>query len=131
MLLKYILTYDFWFDSLYIITVIFLGYYIFRFRSAIAVSMALIINSESNIVTVIPEGSTRFISETISVSYRYEFSLSENKIHEIIERFGEEITNNVITGVNENLIIDAYIMPIVQAVVYFPWVYEQLRLLAV
>jgi hypothetical protein len=81
--------------------------------------MALIINSESNIITIFPEGSTRFISETISVGYRYEYSLSEDEIHEIIDRFGEEITNNVITGVNEYLIIDAYIMPILRANEYF------------
>jgi hypothetical protein len=82
-----------------------------------AYGMSVNINQESNTITVIPDGSARFISEieTDSVDYRFEFNLPEEQIHEIIETFGTEITNNEITGTNADYIVREYIFPLTES----------------
>jgi hypothetical protein len=90
----------------------------FKFRKALfstIYGMSVKLNSKSNIITVIPEGSTRVISETNSVNCRFEFNLPQEQIHEIVNRFGTEITNNVITGSNADYIMLAYIGPLMQS----------------
>jgi hypothetical protein len=90
----------------------------FKFKEALfstIYGMSVKLNSESNIITVIPDWGPRVISETNSVDCRFEFNLPQEQIHEIVNRFGTEITNNVITGSNADYIMFAYIGPLMQS----------------
>jgi len=73
------------------------------------------INSESNIITVRPDRSTRVISESDTVEYKFEFNLSNEEIQEIINLFSTEITNNVIIGEHADYIINTYLIPLIQS----------------
>lgn len=103
---------------LYISAVVLLVFAFFKFRGALfstIYGMSIKLNSESNIITVIPDWGPRVISETYSVDCRFEFNLPQEQIHEIVNRFGTEITNNVITGSNADYIMFAYIGPLMQS----------------
>ena len=107
-------------NSFCISIVIFLGFvfYFFEIDVVFAESvhgMNLTINSESNIITVIPDLSTRILSESDKVKYVFEFNLSEANIQEILNRFGPEITNHEITGIHADYIINKYIFPLIRS----------------
>lgn len=98
--------------------VVLLGFALIRNRWALFTSIygAIVnVNSESNVITVIPDLSTRVISVSDSVEYKFEFNLSIEKIQEIIELLGTEITNNEITGRNADYIIFTYIKPLIES----------------
>ena len=78
-------------------------------------SVSVNINSESNIITVRPDRSTRVISESDTVEYKFEFNLSNEEIQEIINLFSTEITNNVIIGEHADYIINTYLIPLIQS----------------
>jgi hypothetical protein len=118
MLFKLKWTHGLLFYSLCISIVLLLGFvcYFFVIDEVFADSaygMSLSINSESNIITVTPDWSTRVISESDIVNYKFEFKLSEGKIQEILNIFSPEIINNEITGQHADYIITEYIMPII------------------
>lgn len=108
------------FNVYFISAVILLSFAIFRdklvlFSNFYAVSVN--INSESNVITVIPEWERRIISGSHSVDIRYEFNLSFEQTMEIVESVDTEIFNNVITVITDphiDYIMWKYIIPIMQ-----------------
>jgi hypothetical protein len=95
-----------------IILVVGIAYYRPEWFSAAKVyCMSVIINSTSNTVTVIPDRNTRIMSNWNVAEYKLEFELPHAKIKEIIDLFGQDITNNVISGVNSDYIMNSYIIP--------------------
>lgn len=120
MLLKFIWIYHLIYYSLCISIVILLGYAFFRDRRAFAasatkMSMLVLINPETNKITVYPDRSTRVISNFDTVERKFEFTLSNEKIHEISNSFGINVNNNVITGKNANRIVETYLMPLIES----------------
>jgi hypothetical protein len=73
--------------------------------------MNVILDSESDTITVIPIQNSRVMSNFDLVNYKFEFNLPHEEIQEINEIFGTEFTNDVITGSNADYIINAYIIP--------------------
>lgn len=119
-LFKFKWTKDLLFYSLCISILILLGFVIYFFEIEVvfadsAYGMNVSINSESNIITIIPDWSSRIISESDKVNYVFEFNLSEANIQEIENRFGPEITNNEITGIHADYIINNYIFPLIRS----------------
>jgi len=119
-LFKFKWTNDLLFYSLCISIVILLGFVFYFFEIDVVFAdsvygMNVSINLESNIITVIPDWSTRVISESEKVKYVFEFNLSEANIQDILNRFGPEITNNEITGIPADYIINDYIFPLIRS----------------
>nr|YP_009498185.1 hypothetical protein [Lactarius deliciosus]AWX52971.1 hypothetical protein [Lactarius deliciosus] len=112
MLFKF--NYDLLFYGLYISTAVLIGLAFFRFKSvAKAYCMSLNVDPSSNIITVIPNQQIRITPDTTIISPRLEFLLPNEQIQEILDLFGTEISNQLITGVNSDFIIDTYLMPII------------------
>ena len=118
MLLKFKLTYDLMYYILCINIIILLGFALFRrrwFYAASLSNMRVIVNSESNKVTVIPPRNTRVMSNFDRVDYKYEFNLPNEQIQEITDHISPEVINNVITGPNADYIIRTYILTIIES----------------
>jgi hypothetical protein len=119
MLFKF--NYDLLFYGLYISAAVLLCLAVFRLKFkyvASAYCMSINVNSSSNIITVIPNRQIRITPDTPDtaiLSPRLEFQLPNEKIQEIIDLLGTDITNNVITGLNSDFIINTYLMPIIQS----------------
>jgi hypothetical protein len=88
--------------------------------------MNVILDSESDTITVIPIQNSRVMSNSDIVDYKFEFNLPHEEIQEINELFGTDITNNVITGSNADYIINAYIIPFILENEIHPLIYELL-----
>jgi hypothetical protein len=73
------------------------------------------IDSESNIVTVIPDRNYRDISYIQKSEYKIEVNLSNEQIQEITNNFSTEMENNVITGDSAVTIIDRYLKPVMES----------------
>lgn len=117
-LLKFIWIYDLIFYSLCIITVIFLGYAFYRSAfSAIPAKMSLIVIIHSDIekLIVYPDQSMTEMTNMDIVERKFEFSLSNEQIQEIINSFGPNILNTEITGENANKIVATYAMPLIES----------------
>jgi len=82
------------------------------------------INSENNIITVIPTQNTRIMTNFDEVDFKFEFNLPNEEIQAINELLGIDVTNNVITGTNADYIINTYIMPIIQSNNIDPLIYD-------
>lgn len=119
MLLKFLWGYDLLFYCLYKITVKLLSFAFIRLRHRRVFTMcayvSVIINSESNKVTVNPDKNTRVISDIQTSEYNLEFNLSTEQIQEINENFGTEMVNNVITGDSAVTIIETYLDPLMKS----------------
>ena len=89
-------------------------------------NMNVILNSESNKITVIPTQNTRIMSNSNIVDYKFEFNLTKERIQEINEILGIEITNNVLTGSNSDYVINIYIILIILENNIDPLIYELL-----
>lgn len=87
-------------------------------------NMNLILDSESDTITVIPIQNSRVMSNFDIVDYKFEFILPHEEIQEITVIFGTNITNNVITGSNADYIINAYIIPFMLENDKHPLIYE-------
>jgi len=100
-------------------TIILLGFALVRYRRVVAakassISMFVFINSETNQITVIPNQHTWAVSNFDSVSHRFEFTLPREQIQEIYAEFGREIENNVISGPNATVIVERYLIPLIE-----------------
>jgi len=112
----YNLNYDLLFYGLYISTTLLIGLAFFRFKyGAKAYCMSLNVDPSSNIITIIPNRQIRITPDTAILSPRLEFQLPSEQIQEILDFFGTEISNQLITGQNSDFIIDTYLMPIIQS----------------
>ena len=87
-------------------------------------NMDVQINSENNIITVIPTQNTRIMTNFDEVDFKFEFNLPNEEIQAINELLGIDVTNNVITGTNADYIINTYIMPIIQSNNIDPLIYD-------
>jgi hypothetical protein len=121
MLFKF--NYDLLFYGLCISAAVLLCLAVFRLKFkyvASAYCMSINVNSSSNIITVIPNRLIRITPDTPDtaiLSPRLEFQLPNEQIQEILAKFGTEISNHLhlITGENSDLIINTYLMPIIQS----------------
>jgi len=116
-LLKFIWIYNLLFYSFCISTVILLGFAFFRHRRAFAkcAALSLIINSQTNKITVFPNRSVRVVDNVNIVECKLEFNISTDKIQEISEEFGPNIINNVIIGQNAHQIVETHVMPLIES----------------
>jgi hypothetical protein len=120
MLLKFIWIYDLVFYSLCISTVILLGYVFYRYRLAFSacttkMSMMLFISSITKKITVYPDRNRTQMTNFDIVERKFEFDISNEQIQEIINSFGPNVINNVITGQNANQIVDTHVMPLIRS----------------
>lgn len=122
LLLKFICGYDFFFYCFCLITVISLDFFIKTFRKISKRTVILSaftgkihIDSESNKVTVIPDENTRVLSEIHSSEYKIEINLTNEQIQEIINNFGTEMVDNVISGNSAVTIIERYLQPVIES----------------
>lgn len=119
-LLKFILIYDLLFYCLCISTVILLGFVFYRYRSAFApiitqMSLTVFISSDEKKIIVYPDNSTREMTNFNLVERKFEFKLSNEKIQEISNSFGQNVINNPISGQNANQIVEIYVMPLIKS----------------
>ena len=119
-LLKLIWIYDLIFYSLCLSMVILLGFAFYRYRGALSsiatnMSMLVVINSETNKITVYPDRSSRVISNFDRVSNKFEFTLPSEQIQEITNSFGMHGVNNTLTGQNANHVVETYVMPLIES----------------
>src|SRR5712692_5536171 len=96
--------------------------FFYRYRSALAaiptkmsLSFIVIINSDIKKITVYPDNNIREITNFNTVEHKFEFNLSNEKIQEISNRFGQNVINNPITGPNANQIVETYVMPLIES----------------
>ena len=119
-LLKYIWIYDLLFYSLCTSTVILLGFAFFKHKGLFVVSatnMSIIINSESNKVTVRPDQNAQAMSKSDMADYKFEFNFSNTQLQEMSAEYGIEVFNNTnpITGDTADMIIEHIIMPLIKS----------------
>jgi len=119
-LFKFIWIYELIFYSFCIITVILLGYAVYRYRSTFAaistkMSLIVVIKSDINKIIVYPNRSRTEMTNMDIVERKFEFNLSNDRIQEIRTAFGPNILNNEITGQNADQIVDTYVMPLINA----------------
>jgi len=121
MLLKFIWIYDLLFYILCISTVILLGFALVKCKKvflASATNMSIIINSESNTLTVTPDRNAIPMSNSDIADYKFEFPFSTTRLQQMNEDFGLELfnnNNNPITGTIADNIIELYIMPLIES----------------
>src|SRR5450631_1659489 len=126
-LLKFKGNYDLLFYSFCISIVILLGLALYKHRRASAAifpNMIVIVNSESNKVTLIPSRNTRVMSNSDTVDYKFEFNLPNEQIEQINNFLGRDVTNNAITGENADYIINRHIMPLIKSSEIHSYFYE-------
>lgn len=119
MLLKFIWIYDLFFYSLCISTVILLGLALVKCKKLFVVSatnMSIFLNSESNTLIVTPDRNARPMSDSDIADYKFEFPFSNARLQQMNEDFGIELfnNNNPITGTIADIIIELYIMPLIE-----------------
>lgn len=119
-LLKLIWIYELIFYSLCLSIVILLGFAFYRYRGALAdistkMSMLVIVNSETNKITVFPDRSSRTLSNFDRVNKRFEFTLPKEKIQEITNSFGMHGSNNALTGQDANHVVETYVNPLIES----------------
>jgi hypothetical protein len=121
-LLKFILIYGLLIYCFCISTVILLGFAFYRYRSAFApiitqMSLTVFIssNENENKIIVYPDNSTREMTNFNTVERKFEFNLSDEKIQEINNRFGQNVINHRISGQNANQIVEIYVMPLIES----------------
>jgi hypothetical protein len=71
-------------------------------------------NSETNVITVIPTQNTRVLTNSDEVDLKFEFNLPNEEIQAINDLLGTDVTKDVITGTNADYIVNTYIIPIIQ-----------------
>jgi hypothetical protein len=78
--------------------------------------MSIIINSESNKVTVRPDKNAQAMSNSDMADYKFEFNFSNTQLQELNAEFGIEVFNNTnpITGDTSDMIIEHIIMPLIK-----------------
>jgi hypothetical protein len=80
--------------------------------------MSIIINSESNTLTVTPDRNAIPMSNSDIADYKFEFPFSTTRLQQMNEDFGLELfnnNNNPITGTIADNIIELYIMPLIES----------------
>jgi hypothetical protein len=78
-------------------------------------SLFLYINSETNQIIVYPKRNIIEQTPLNTVERRFEFNISNEKIQEISNRFGQNVINNPISGPNANQIVERYVMPLIES----------------
>jgi hypothetical protein len=121
-LFKFILIYDLLIYCFFISTVILLGFAFYRYRSAFTpiitqMSLTVFISSDENEkkIIVYQDNSTREMTNFNTVETKFEFNLSDEKIQEISNRFGQNVINHRISGQNANQIVEIYVMPLIES----------------
>jgi hypothetical protein len=78
-------------------------------------SMMLFISSITKKITVYPDRNRTQMTNFDIVERKFEFDISNEQIQEIINSFGPNVINNVITGQNANQIVDTHVMPLIRS----------------
>jgi hypothetical protein len=77
--------------------------------------MLVLVNSETNKITVYLDRRPRVMSNFDRVNYRFEFTLTNEQIQEITNTYGMVGFNNALTGQNANHVVETYVMPLIES----------------